>query len=212
MKPVHNLGRGLSGTAVVILPAVALALGTVGLVAAPVFDVGQVETQRDEAAERVRESHREAEHLEPYREATVADRARQASAVLDGLYPTDVEAIDLYGVSRLVAEAHGVELTSVSVSEPVDPELAVLDDWIALREVALRGSGTLDALPRIVDGLRALGFPSAVLDFTLDREDATTREFELALTLGVFQSFPASALESIVGDPEDFEDQGDQTP
>jgi hypothetical protein len=190
--------RSRAGAALIAVAALGLALSGVGVVAPPFLELEDARAERGAArrrADRARERDRE-------RRLTLAQapRLRGAAEVLDGLFPSGVEELDLYGAVRVAAEASDVTLESVEVSELRDPELPGLDESVAMREVALRGRGRLDGLGRLLRGLRGLGFPSAVLDVSTARE-LTDAPFDFSVTLGAYQLEPGWRLPSDGDEP-----------
>ncbi len=112
-----------------------------------------------------------------------------------GCLPRELSRIDLHGALTLLAQVSGMELKTLSVGELSATDFAQLDDAVGRCEVSLSARGGLQALSNLVELLRQLGYPTAVLDFRLKLVEAEGSRFDIHATLGLFESMPIPATE-----------------
>ncbi len=194
MRRVANLRRGFLGSGAFAAGSVLLAVGAMGVVVPRAAELERKAEEREREVLRVERAREVVQSSERFAAEGLIERIAEAERLVDALLPELVQPIDLHAALTFVARAEGVVLEGVVQGELADPGLAVLDDWIALREVALFGRASIASLSGFVGGLCSLGFPVVVLDVSLAREheEGLTGDdlFAFALTLGALERAP----------------------
>lgn len=188
---IENL-RGWRGRgAWFALPALALVIGTTGVVLVPARGLLGAERALVELQARSRENARERLELHALRTSSTQKLLARADEVVDSAVPPAAGELVLHTAVRLVAARAGLELASMAFDS--SPEAQTRVGSFGRRTLDLRGSGTLESWRDFVAGLRELGQPCAVDSFSFTRPSAAERRFEGHLQLDLYHSNPALA-------------------
>ncbi len=191
MREVSNLKNGHAARAAALLvPTGFVILALSGVAAKPAMGLKHARDSRELARQRAERCELERERFAEFEAARGFERLSEAVARIDGLVPQRISELDAHSAVRVVAEAHGLALESVSVGELVDPGLPRADDMVAMQRIQVSGVGELTDAVATVATLRELGFPVAVLECTFTRVREPSTSFSMYVTLGLFQSVP----------------------
>lgn len=184
---LDNMRRGLAAKgALAIVPAVVTLVGLAGIAAPPALNMSQARVELEEAEQRLLECEDLNGRLESFLAIDGFDRGRAGIQTLRHLLPRDITQVEIFSIARLAARAQGLQLETLSAGEEMDLGLQSEDDRIALRELSLTGRSDLDRLVGFVELLKVYGYPTGVLQFSIQRARSEDLDFEYAMGLGFF--------------------------
>ena len=187
MKAVSNLRSGTVKRATLGILPLALSLTAMcGFAVRPGLDIQEAEALRRHAEHRVAECVAEKKLCASFVDQGGFLRLERALDRVRELIPREATELELHSVVRIAAKATSFNLQAVSIDEPRDIGLARLGDLVVVREIDVRGVGSLGALPELVSMLRGFGYPTAVLEFTTSRQDEASSHYRTQAVLGVF--------------------------
>jgi hypothetical protein len=190
----RNLSLGArSRTAWIVAAALASMLSVAGVLVQPVMGLGRAEAEREQAQKNAEACRAEQAMLRPYEAANGWERTAEALRSLSAKLPKASSSIEIHGALRLLANVHRIDLGSSSISVAKPTSFAVLDDCVVMREVDLRGSGSIADWVGFTEDLERSGYPTSVLELSLLRPSAQASTFEVHLVLGIYSSQPATA-------------------
>ncbi|MCA8979405.1 MAG: hypothetical protein H6831_01175 [Planctomycetes bacterium] len=174
-------------------PALFTCLALVGAVGLPLRSLYSARTRYTYALEDSVRAARLRSELEAFRAAGGEGFVERLDRTTAELLPHGLSSIDVRAALQLLAEPSGFDLAALSVSEFVPTRYATLDDSVGLAEISLSGRGGPGSLARLLDSVRALGYPVTVRNFQLDRLSATDAQFEIHAALDLYQAIPPQA-------------------
>ncbi|MEW6071883.1 MAG: hypothetical protein AB1726_04705 [Planctomycetota bacterium] len=209
MKSVTNLRAGrLRRNAPPLVPLILVTIALGGVAMRPSLSMEAARSMRAAAQDRAARAAGERDRCAAFTAQNGAERLAAATARIRELLPWGTTALELHSGVRLAAERCGFRLDTVSVDGPIDAGLARLDDLVVRRSVDVRGSGPLPALPALVSLVRSLGYPTAVIEFTVTRASSGPHPFQFQIVLGVFAAAelpPAPPLTVPTGSEGEFQ-------
>jgi hypothetical protein len=176
---------GWSPTSWLLSTALAILLGTAGVVLRPALDYRAALGEEELAETELGSLARLRGELEGLRsKASRADLERLAT-LLHGFVPEKPAKVRLYGDLRSAADLAGVTLTTVAFKkDPVALGPGGRGEWVHLIVADLAGTARPDAIDRLTQFLRVSGQPTLIAGFSLQRSDYTVPEYQFTLQLG----------------------------
>jgi hypothetical protein len=166
-------------------------LSVAGVVAEPVMHLGRSEAEREVARRDALQCSAERAMLQRFEDAHGWERTADALRALSARLPRDVSPIEIHGLLRLLAASHRIELASADISGEKATNFAVLDDCVTMREVDVRGVGTVADWVGLTEDLARAGYPTSVLELSLQRRGAQDGAFDTHLVLGLYSTRPS---------------------
>lgn len=174
-------------------PALFTCLALTGAVGLPMRSLYSARVQHSSALQQSQRAQDLRSELEAFRVAGGENFVEQLDRTTAELLPHGLSSIDVRAALQLLADSSGFELAALSVSEFVPTGYATLDDSVGLSEISLSGRGGPGSLSRLLESVRALGYPITVRNFQLDRLTASDHGFEIHAALDLYQAVPPQA-------------------
>jgi len=188
---VHNLRQGtwssLLKTGAPGLFTVAALVGAIGL---PLGDLYSTRADHAEALATRRRTEALQDDVVAFEAAGGPGRLVELERESRALLPRDLSPIRLNAALRWLAATCGMKIETLSVGEPDTTSFDVIDEAVGLRRVQLTGSCRLEALGELIDHLRGLGYPTALLEFRFERDAEVESRFDVSATLGLYELVP----------------------
>jgi len=172
-----------------------------GVTSGPLVSMFETRRDLDEAVHLVALTEKQRARLAEFGSLDQLAETDALADRLNNLIPTSLRPIELYSHIRVGAREAGLALRSVRLGEDDDLEVERREDSVFMQRSTVQGTGTLASVERLLGSLRAHGYPTTVLAFSLSRERASQTEFFVELSLGTFHSVVRA--EALARDDED---------
>jgi hypothetical protein len=196
-RRMANMRRGvLARGATLIVPALLSILALAGVTIQPALGVSRARALLRAAEARDAEHRAEQERWNAFETARAIHVARAGRERVRALVPRECTSVVAHGVVRAVAARAGLDVETLQIGDDVDLGLEELSDRIVAREATIGGRGSLLQVLLALDELRALGFPTCVLEAWFERSDPLEARYQFRIVIGLMHYAPGSASEA----------------
>lgn len=178
-------------------PSLLTLVALVGAIGLPLRSLYSTRAEHESATATQRRADALAAEMQSFEALGGSQRLLELDGITRQLLPRDLSTIQINAAMRWIAPSAGIHLHTLSVGDFKPTEFEVLEEAVGMARVNLTGIGTPAAMSSLLDTLRGLGYPTALLDVQFQRAAPHLTEFELSAALGLYEAIPAPPKEEL---------------